>query len=240
MFAVDHLAMWTADRDAILAGLAGPLGLPVLDGFSPGRRTVAKGLRFNSGVFLDLHGVPDLPRSTALIGLGGAAGDAVELARAQGWKVRADLRSEHPDPESTAPWSLVSFKKGQGVLSHLFVVDYQPGAPTPADFDQPLHRKGEGVTAGTRLSAMWLRLRNRSEASGDLTALGAREPIKINSEFAPFEGDLYCFPGADLVLTPSLDGEEGVCRLDFAIASERAEIRLSCELTAVVGEQIPA
>lgn len=55
MFEIDHIPVWTRDRDGALERLSAATGLPILDGFAPDGRRVARGLRFSNGPFLDVH-----------------------------------------------------------------------------------------------------------------------------------------------------------------------------------------
>jgi hypothetical protein len=55
MFEIDHIPVWTRDRDGVLQRLQEATGLPILEGFAPDGRRAARGLRFSNGPFIDVH-----------------------------------------------------------------------------------------------------------------------------------------------------------------------------------------
>ena len=54
MIRLDHIALWTRRRDELLAALCDAAGMGVIDGYAPGGRVVARGVRFANGPFLDI------------------------------------------------------------------------------------------------------------------------------------------------------------------------------------------
>src|SRR3990167_5839081 len=84
MLALDHLAIWTEERDGLAARLSELTGLPVLDGFFPDGRRVARGVRFARGAFIDLHQV-DQSGGQVFLGLRGEVEAVERLAVREGW-----------------------------------------------------------------------------------------------------------------------------------------------------------
>lgn len=147
MFVIDHVAIWTPERDVVLAALSAATGLPILDGFAPAGRATARGVAFADGVFLDVHLAPTA--GGPLLGLRGPIAAAETLAAEHGWKVKVIPRQAHPDAE---PWTVAAFRKGQGLLSQIFVIAYsdEPKAWTSPIFNGGLYR-ARGSDDGPRL-----------------------------------------------------------------------------------------
>jgi hypothetical protein len=207
-FAVDHVVIRTADRDGLVDQVRAATGLPALPGYARGGALLSRGVRFAGGPFLDVF-ASEAP-ATALM-LSGAVAAAERLAEAQGWAARVLRPQDDPDPP---PWSLALFRRGQGLLTRIGMIDYvaDPAAWT-ADYAGALYVRGSAPGAGARLARVWLGAEDAARAGRDLQALGYGPAGAVNSRFAPHEGLAFRGLGPDLVLC---DGADGVVRLDVA------------------------
>lgn len=224
MFAIDHVVVWTADRDAALAALSAATGLPILEGYAPQGRVQARGVRFANGPFLDVHEAPG--HGPVFMGLGGRVADAETLAAREGW--RAKVGAGHDEP-----WDMLSFRKDQGLVSQLFVLDYRLAQveALPA-FNRGLyHRPPAG---GPPLERVWIAATDMDRAGADLAALGFEHEGEVRSAAAPFAGRRYRGARGDVVVCA---GEDAVVRLDVAADGPLAEVALGPKLTAVVGRE---
>lgn len=198
MLALDHLAIWTPARDDLAARVSALTGFPVLDGFAPEGRVAARGVRFAGGGFVDLH---QGDTAHVLLGLRGEVDAAERLAGREGWRVRVDRWREATDG---SPWSILSFRRDQGVLNRLFVIEYGPrpqawGSPV---FDQPLYDPANAPATGAALRRVWLSTVDPRAAGRAIEALGFAPAGEVRAAFAPQAGGLYRGAAGDLVLTP--------------------------------------
>lgn len=192
---------------------------------------MARGVRFSNGPFLDLHQAPEEGR--ALLGLAGKIGDAEALAGRQGWRARAEYPPEKPD---ASPWSLLSFRRDQGILSVMFVIDYatEPQAWASPIFNGGLYHRPAGQ--GAALRRVWLTAADPDEAGKALQALGFVRGGEALSSVAPHAGWIYRGEAADIVVA---SGEDAVVRFDVEGDGPPQAIRLGAQLTAVVGRERP-
>lgn len=229
MFEIDHIPVWTPGRDGALQRLSEATGLPILEGFAPDGRRVARGVRFSNGPFLDVHEAPgDGP---AFLALADGVYAAEALAAREGWRTRTERRS--PDPDA-APWSILSFRRGQGLLTLLFVIDYapEPGAWTSPIFNGGLYhwRAGEGAA----LRRVWLAAADLDSGGAALEALGFLRGDEVHSSSPPGSGRLYRGGRADIVLSA---GEDAVVLFDVETDGPLRVIEIGARLTAVVGRE---
>jgi hypothetical protein len=108
-------------------------------------------VRFANGPFLDIHSA-ESGRGVIVI-LEGPLEEAERLAAGQGWRAVAHRRDDAP-AEARPPWSILAFRRGQGALSHLAVIDYEvdPVGYPLAEYDQPLLARSTAPTEGPRLA----------------------------------------------------------------------------------------
>lgn len=208
-FRLDHVVISTSDRDAIVAQIATATGLQALRGYAEGGEAVSLGVRFANGPFLDIFVSPE--PSTALIVQGTM--DATEaLATKQDWAARIGRRESTPESEIIFPWSMAFFRRGQGLLTTIGVIEYatDPQAWVSDDFSGTLYKPG--VTTGSTLDRVWLATDDLTRAERDLKALGYEVDGELSSEFWPRQGLRFRGQGADLVLA---SGATGVVRLDI-------------------------
>lgn len=217
-FAVDHVVIRTPSRDDLVRRIAEACGLAVLHGFTQGETIHSMGVRFANGPFLDAF-ESETP-ATALI-LGGAVDEAQALAEAQGWAARFDRREERPRDQPAFPWSMAMFRRGQGLLTQVAVIEYaaDPQAWADPDFSGALYRASPQT--GARLSGVWLSTLDLARAERDLAALGYAAAGEAVSEFWPYEGRRLGGPVVELVLC---EGPDTVARLDIATGGEVREI----------------
>ncbi len=204
-FKVDHIVIRTPVRDAVVAMAADACGLPELDGFAEGGDLHSRGVRFAGGPFLDVF-TSDTP-SVALI-LRGAMDEAEQLAAAQGWAARILRREETPQGQPAFPWSMVLFRRGQGLLTQISVIDYDPApaAWASADFHRPLYPIQAPPQAGARLARVWMGAADMARAANDLEALGYRPTDAVRSAFWPHGGRRFQGLGTSLILFHGVDG----------------------------------
>jgi hypothetical protein len=229
-FAIDHVVIQTPDREAFVAAVARAAGLPVLQGYSAAGVVQSSGVRFANGPFLDVFGTPE--PGTALI-LQGEVGAAERLARAQGWAVRSVRKGQRPAEAPDFPWSMALFRRGQGLLTRVSVIEYdhESEAWAEPDFSGELYRQAPEASA--RLTRVWLTTEDPARAERDLAAFGYVRAGEAGSGFWPHGGRRLTGPAADLVL---VEGLEGVARLDIAAECPPRELALANTPRVVVGE----
>lgn len=231
MFEIDHIPVWTRDRDGALERLSAATGLPILEGFAPDGRRVARGVRFSNGPFLDVHQADG--EGAPFLGLSGELAASEALAGRQGWRTRTQLRRHEPDAE---PWSILSFRRGQGVLSAMFVIDYARDADawTSPIFNGGLYHLAAGP--GAALRRVWLTAADTGEAGRALEAMGFVPEGEARSSVAPFAGRTYRGGRAEVVVAP---GEDAVARFDIDGEGPSQILQIGARLTAVVGDSAP-
>lgn len=224
MFHIDHVVVWTPDRDAVLAALAAATGLPVLEGYAPEGRLQARGVRFANGPFLDVHAAPD--QGPVFMGLGGRLADAEALAVRQGWRAKAGAGPDEP-------WDMLSFRKDQGLISQLFVIDYRPEQveALPA-FNRGLYHLPPN--GGPELARVWIAAADVARAGTDLEALGFEDGGDVRSAAAPFEGRLYRGARGEVAVCA---GADAVVRVDVPTDGPLTEVGLGPQLRVVVGAE---
>ena len=224
MFHIDHVVVWTADRDAALSALSAATGLPVLEGYAPEGRLQARGVRFANGPFLDVHTAPG--HGPVFMGLGGRLADAEALAERQGWRVRVGAGPDEP-------WDMLSFRKDQGLITQLFVIDYrlEQVAALPV-FNRGLYHLPPA--GGPSLARVWIAAVDEARAGTDLAALGFEDAGEVRSEAAPYEGRLYRGARGDVVVCA---GADAVVRVDVPTEGALTEVALGPKVRAVVGRE---
>jgi hypothetical protein len=160
---LDHVVIRVPDPDALAQRISEATGLPVLRGWTPGGERISRGVRFANGPFLDIFPA-DAPQPSP-VGLGGSVDRVRALAEARGWRLAGE--------DGAFPWDLAAFRRKQGALSALFVVDYDREAEAWADeefsgelFDPASSQPGTARLARVHITGSDLRLE-------DLRALGA-------------------------------------------------------------------
>lgn len=234
MLQLDHLAIWTAHRERLARRASEVTDFPVLDGYAPEGRMEASGVRLAGGAFLDLHDqeAPGGP-GEVFLGLRGSVDDAEALAARQGWGVRVGRWREVNDG---SPWSMMTFRRGHGVLNTIFVIEYaeEEAAWASPAFNRPLYRMASTPSSGAALRRVWLSAAGIDAAGLALEALGFVPAGEVASAFAPGMGRLYRGTAGDLVLHP---GEgDAVIRFDIDGVGPATAEPFGERLTLVMGE----
>lgn len=218
MFAIDHIAIWTADRDGLVARIAEVTGLPALDGFQPDGVIASRGVRFANGPFLDIFQAED---AETYLGLAGDIEAAERLSAERGWRAEREPRPPAPTGDDP-PWDVLYWAGNRGVFNRLFLIDY---AKDPAAFDAPsyrgaLHKPNTAPQAGARLDRVWIAVHDPAIAAMSLRALGFIPAGPLDQDDAAlFRGE-----PCDIVLTSCATGErERILRFDLVGAAARAE-----------------
>jgi hypothetical protein len=211
-FTLDHVVIRTPDREALVAGIAEATGLSALQGYATGPEIHSGGVRFANGPFLDIFSSQTL--GTALI-LAGSVDNAERLAASNGWAARMGRREATPPGQPLYPWSMAHFRRGQGLLTQVGVIQYaaDPEAWTDPDYTGDLYNPGMELDACASLSRVWMSAQDVARAERDLAVLGYLFSDEMTSAYWPHAGRRLSGLGADLVL---FEGPDGVARLDIA------------------------
>lgn len=227
---LDHIAIATPRRDAILADLVRHTGLSPLDGYAPGGQVAARGLRFANGPFLDIHQAPvptegTAPAAACLIGLEGDVDAAEHLAHAQGWRVVADRRRDSDEAQGdVAPWSLLSFRRRQGLLSAVFVIQYHHEAHTSAVYDRPLYRPPSEAAGAAILQGLAICVDDPEVEGQSLQALG----------FQCEDAGIYGDGRVAIELVAAAGRPPGLFEVRIQAPHAAADVPLDDALTAVI------
>jgi hypothetical protein len=226
--ALDHVVIRTSDPDALLARVSDLTGLPILRGWTPGGEVHSRGVRFANGPFLDVFAAPE--PAPVLLGLAGSVEAAEGEAARRGWRVK--VRRDAPVEPSLEPepWSILMFRKRQGALSGMFVIDYDRAHPSWAtqEFSGELLEPQPVQRDGPRLARVWMAADPSADA--ELPALG------LLSAGDPFEGCRpFRAPQTDVVLCEPVGELASVVRLDVEGAPARGEVRLNPNLVLTAG-----
>jgi hypothetical protein len=213
-FALDHVVIRTPDRDGLVAEIASATGLQVRRGYATDGHVHSRGVRFANGPFLDIFHAED--PGTALI-LAGSVDDVERHAEPLGWKVRVD-RHDAPLPgHPVYPWSMAHFRRGQGLLTQVAVIEYIHDAAAWAEpnYSGDLYKPGMAMDAPSALIRVWLSAQDLDRAERDLARLGYVFLDEVESFYWPHAGRRLSGLGADFVI---FEGPDGVARLDLATA----------------------
>lgn len=132
---LDHIVLRSPHREALLADLADRFALRLLEGYRTDNGAHSAGVRFRNGPFLDVFDWPrDKLSFTPLLALEGEIAKAQSVATKFGWVAQLHLRNDIPI-QHRPPWSTLSFKRGQGLISSIFVIEYED-APQAWHLDQ--------------------------------------------------------------------------------------------------------
>lgn len=122
---LDHLVLRSPHRESLLADLTNRFQLSASEGFRDGDVVHSKGVRFGNGPFLDFFNWPkDKSYFVPLLALEGGLAKAQQVAVRYGWNTKLHSRSDIPATERP-PWSTLSFRRGQGLISSVFVIEYE-------------------------------------------------------------------------------------------------------------------
>jgi hypothetical protein len=211
-FTLDHVVIRTPNRDGLLAEIAAATGLSPLQGYAAGAEIYSRGVRFANGPFLDIFQAP--APGTALM-VAGSVDSAERLAAGQGWAARVGRREAAAAGHPAYPWSTALFRRGQGLLTQVGVIEYSsdPEAWDDPDYAGDLYNPGMVLDACASLARVWMSAQDLPRAERDLAALGYLFSDETASAWWPHAGRRLSGLGSDLVL---FEGPDGVARLDIA------------------------
>lgn len=230
-FRVDHVVIRTPGRDALVEKVARLSARPVLEGYRPGGEVVSRGVRFANGPFLDVFA--EEAGAPALI-LQGPISALEAVAAERDWAFRSSRREAITDPAQDQPWSMLMFRRGQGLLTQISAIEYakDPAPWALPAFSGPLYPPDTPPDQGARLRRVWLGAQDVNRAAADLMALGFVVAGPVASDFAPHAGTLFRGSRTDLVL---FSGPDGVARIDID-GREPQRVELTPDLALVCGE----
>jgi hypothetical protein len=123
--AIDHLVVRTPRRRQFVSHLADRFQLQALQGFRSGGKVLSEGVKFGNGPFLDVFDWPlHKPSFDPLVAVEANLAKAQEAAQAYGLESQLHRRDDF-DPDQRPPWSILSFTRGQGLISSIFIIEYE-------------------------------------------------------------------------------------------------------------------
>lgn len=200
---LDHVVIRVPDPDGLADRISEATGLPVLRGWTPGGERISRGVRFANGPFLDIF--PATAPQPSPVGLGGSVAAVEALAEARGWRIAGE--------DGAFPWKLAAFRRKQGALSALFVIDYDPEALAWADeeFSGALFDPASSIEGTARLAGV--QITGSDPRRDDIHALGGFDVTNatLTVDTGPVDGAAVLEvvtpgqpPVAELQLTPDL------------------------------------
>jgi hypothetical protein len=222
-FALDHVVMGSPDPDGLLARISQASGLAILRGWTPAGEVQTQGVRFANGLFLDVSGENTPP--PPMLGLAGPVGEAEAEAVRRGWRVKVRINIAPPPRYEPPPWSILMFRKGQGALSALFVIDYARDHPSwrAKEFSGELFQPEQARPGSARLARVWIAADDSMDA--ELAALGLAAAGEVEG------GRLFRGRPADVVLCDPVGDRASVVRLDIEGAIEPGVLEAAPGLT---------
>lgn len=123
--ALDHLVIRTPQRRRLLNDLADRFNLQTLQGFKSKAVILSEGVRFRNGPFIDVFDWPSQKAAfNPLLAIEGNIARVQQIAGKNGWKIRVHKREDIP-ADDRPPWSTLSFARGQGLISSIFIIEYE-------------------------------------------------------------------------------------------------------------------
>lgn len=187
---LDHIAIWSNQWGKCVRELERVTGLPALEGYADGAQKISSGFRFSNGPFLDIFPLlPGSSRRRPLIGLQGDIGSVSEIADKNGWQTVIHKREDTAET-GRPPWSTLSFRRGQGLLSSIFVIEYanDPGAWNNPDFSGPLYTGSFSSDHSAALERVILQCEHLEEAQQQLAAIAGKPVALLELQAGPANG----------------------------------------------------
>lgn len=180
---LDHIVLRSPNSAALLADLKNQFGLNTLEGFNDDSGIQSKGVRFSNREFLDVFDWPiDKPPFDPVLALEGSVAHAEIIAEKQGWQTRLHRRLDIP-VEQRPPWSTLSFRRGQGAISSVFVIEYEeaPNAWQVAHYQGDLYDRNKISPVDVKLLNVVIRCEDVSIGASQIDALtgGLASKIKL-------------------------------------------------------------
>jgi hypothetical protein len=169
---LDHIVLRTPQRDDVACDLAARTGLPLLDGFSEDAHLRSRGVRFGDGPFFDVFAWPaDRAPFSPLIAIADDLARVAAIAEAQGWAYVIHRGEDAPEPVRPH-WSTLSFRRGQGIVSSLFAIQYVRVVRAATPYRGFLYDPDYGVREKARFGRVVMGARDVAAAGRALRALG--------------------------------------------------------------------
>lgn len=186
---LDHIVLRSPNSAALLADLQNRFGLKTLEGFKDDSGIQSKGVRFCNRTFLDVFNWPnDKPPFNPLLALEGSLAEAETIAEKQGWQTRLHRRLDIP-VEQRPPWSTLSFRRGQGAISSVFVIEYEeaPAAWQVVHYRGDLYNRNKNSPVDVELLNVVISCEDESIGASQIDTLtgGHASKIKLRSVDGP-------------------------------------------------------
>ncbi|MEM7662885.1 MAG: hypothetical protein AAF292_11610 [Pseudomonadota bacterium] len=209
---LDHIVIRTPNRSALLTDLTHRFGLAALRGFTLNGVTYSEGVRFSNSQFIDVFDHPsEKPKFEPLLAFKGDIAHIETIAAKHGWSARTHFRTEFPK-ESRPPWSTLSFRRGQGLISSIFFIEYEENlsAWTAGPYNGDLYDRHLSPDIATELKAAKYYTVDLSKAQAQLRAL-SEEPVPLL--------ELHSAEGSDPGLKSILIQKQGVAASEWSHAA---------------------
>jgi hypothetical protein len=184
--ALDHIVCKSPQRSRLVGQLSTDHGLQVLPGFRWDDQLLSEGVRFSNGPFIDVF---DWPRLKApfepLLAIEADLASAEIAAKKQGWNFHVSMRHQAPFNERP-PWSILSFSRGQGFVSSLFIIEYDdsPDAWQNEQFCGLLYRRSNEHKSAAELTSIEVLSADASTCLAQLDKLGLAPLPLLSFKFA--------------------------------------------------------
>lgn len=166
MIGLDHIVVQTESPNRFLNTCATKTGLPVQPGYAEGEVTYSRGIRFSNGPFIDVFEIKEEQSSRPpLVAFADRVDRVQKIAQAAGWQYVIH-RSDDASISSPYPWSTLSFRRNQGILSCCFVIEYDLNALARSDAKRfgALYHNNTASTSSSSLKHVTIEIENTAQA----------------------------------------------------------------------------
>lgn len=174
MIRPDHVVIRTKSSQTFLSKCASKTGLPIQPGYAEGEITYSQGIRFSNGPFIDVFENQGEPSSRPpLVAFADQVDHVHKVAQSAGWQCVIH-RSAGNRASSPFPWSTLSFRRDQGILSCCFVIEYDLHALARSDINRfgALYRNNTASTSSSSLKHVTIEIEDTDHAGQILDHLG--------------------------------------------------------------------
>lgn len=169
---LDHIVVRTPHREDVVRDLAARTGLPLLDGFSEEQHLRSRGVRFGDGPFFDVFDwPPERKPFSPVVAIEDEIARVAEIADAQGWANVIHRPEDAPEPVRPH-WTTLSFRRGQGIVSSIFVIQYVRVVRPATPYRGFLYDPDYGVREKARFGRVVMGAADVNAAARALGALG--------------------------------------------------------------------
>ena len=182
----------------------------MLPGFQWNNQLLSEGVRFSNGPFIDVFDWPqEKDPFTPLLAIEAGLASAEIAAKKQGWRFHIFRRGEMPVDERP-PWSIISFPRGQGLVSSLFIIEYEdsPEAWQNEQFGGLLYKKSNEHSSAVELSGIELLCTDVSTSLSQLDKLTVASPPLLK-----FKSTANAYDHIGAIHFRNVDGENQSLRL---------------------------